>query len=125
MHPHSPLPSALNISIISPQERARDVASMSAMLDNVERCDLESVKRLVAEGADVKERFHCYTYTSLLFAATHGYIPIMDWLLTEGGSSLAERTLCGESVLLLAARNSRFLCDAVAAGGARSFDGRP
>jgi hypothetical protein len=33
----------------------------------------------------------------------------MHWLLTEGGSSLAEQTLCGESALLLAACNGRFL----------------
>jgi hypothetical protein len=32
----------------------------------------------------------------------------MHWLLTEGGSSLAERTLLGESALLLAPRFGRF-----------------
>jgi ankyrin repeat protein len=80
---------------------------MSAMMDALERCNLENIKRLVAEGADVKELDRA-GFTPFLRAAADGYIPIMHWLLTEGGSSLAERTLLGGSALLLAACNGRF-----------------
>jgi hypothetical protein len=69
--------------------------------------DLEHVKRRVAGGADVKESDGA-GYTPLLQAALRGHIPIMHWLLNEGGSSLAERTLHGESALLVAARKKRF-----------------
>jgi ankyrin repeat protein len=76
---------------------------MSALMDAVEMCDLESVKLLVAEGADVKER-DGYGFVPLLWAASHDSILIMHWLLNEGGSSLAEKSLNGGSALLLAAR---------------------
>jgi ankyrin repeat protein len=48
---------------------------MSALMDAVEMCDLESVKLLVAEGADVKER-DGYGFTPLLWAASHDHILI-------------------------------------------------
>jgi hypothetical protein len=68
--------------------------AMSALMAAVGNGELENIKRLVAEGADVKEeRF--LGLTPFLFAAAKGHIPIMHWLLTEGGSSLAERTLDG------------------------------
>jgi hypothetical protein len=72
----------------------------------VDEGNLESVKRLVAEGADVKGTFH--GYTPFLWAATQGHIPIMHWLLTEGGSSLAEHNLATRSALLLAALSGHF-----------------
>jgi hypothetical protein len=49
-----------------------------------------------------------YGYTLFSRTARHGRRPIMHWLLTKGGSSLAERTFCGESALLLAARFKHF-----------------
>jgi hypothetical protein len=64
---------------------------MLALMIAVEHCDLESVKRLVTEGAEVKEIRE--GYTAFLQAACRGHgIPIMHWLLTEGGSSSAEQT---------------------------------
>jgi hypothetical protein len=81
--------------------------SKSALVNAVERNDLESVKRLVAEGADVKERIR-YGFTPFLLAAGNAHIPIMHWLLTEGGSSLAERTEDGVSALLQAAYLGNF-----------------
>jgi ankyrin repeat protein len=80
---------------------------MSNLMVAVGNGDLESVKRLVAEGADVKEK-RFQGYTPFLLAATKGRIPIMHWLLTEGGSSLAERTLHGAHALSLAALNQRW-----------------
>jgi hypothetical protein len=81
--------------------------ALQDLIDAIYDGDLESVKRLFAEGADVKKRYN--VFTPFLRAAAHGYIPIMHWVLTEGGSSLAEQTLCGgESALLLAACNGRF-----------------
>jgi ankyrin repeat protein len=70
------------------QERARDVASMSALTAAVAKGDLECVKRL---GADVKKSNAHGGFTPFICAATKGKIPIMHWLLTEGGSSLADR----------------------------------
>jgi hypothetical protein len=67
-----------------------------------ERWDLESVKRLVAEGEDVKE-IDSSGMTPFL-RATRGYhMPIMHWLLTEGGSSVAEQSRRGENALMAAA----------------------
>jgi ankyrin repeat protein len=63
---------------------------------------MESVKRLVAKGADVSE-INLYSCTPLLRAAEFGHIPIMHWLLTEGGSNLAERDILGSNALLVAA----------------------
>jgi hypothetical protein len=80
---------------------------MSALVSAVERNDLQSVKRLVAEGADVKETT-AYGFTPFLRAAGNAQIPIMHWLLTEGGSSLAERSEDGVSALLQAAYNGKF-----------------
>jgi ankyrin repeat protein len=54
---------------------------MSEMEVAIRKGNLESVKRLVAEGADVKENIY-HSYTPLLFAAAKGSIPIMHWLLT-------------------------------------------
>jgi ankyrin repeat protein len=79
---------------------------MSALMAAVEGGNLESVKRLIAEGADAKETFH--GYIPFLWAATQGHIPIMYWLLAEGGSSLAELNLAGRSALLLAALSGHF-----------------
>jgi hypothetical protein len=70
--------------------------------------DLESVKRLVAEGADVNETILPPSYTPFLWAASQGRIPIMHWLLTEGGSSLAEHTTSGAHALLLATCNGQW-----------------
>jgi ankyrin repeat protein len=69
--------------------------------------DLERVQRLVAEGADVKER-EGNGYTPFLYAALNCRIPIMQRLLTEGGSSLAEKSVSGNSALLLAADGGCF-----------------
>jgi hypothetical protein len=79
---------------------------MSALLDAVDLGDLESVKRLVREGADVKETFD--GFTTFVRAASQGHIPIMHWLLTEGGSSLAERDLLDAHALSLTARCGHF-----------------
>jgi hypothetical protein len=81
---------------------------MSAFLDAVSTGDLESVKRLVSEGADVKETNFPGGYTPFLWAASRGHIPIMHWLLTEGGSSLAEQTTSGVHVWLLAVYRGNF-----------------
>jgi hypothetical protein len=80
---------------------------MSALLDAVRENDLEQLKRLIAEGADVAEADGC-GYTALLEAALDGRIPIMHWLLTEGGSSLAEETYQGTHALLLTALSGQF-----------------
>jgi ankyrin repeat protein len=80
---------------------------MAALMDAVDKGDLESVKRLVVEGSDVKER-HIFGYTPLLYAALRGKIPIMHWLLTEGGSSLVEKDERGAQALLIAASMGRF-----------------
>jgi ankyrin repeat protein len=61
---------------------------MSALVVAVIDGDLEIVKQLVAKGADVKNPLNLGC-TPLLSAAAQGHIPIMQWLLTEGGSSLA------------------------------------
>jgi ankyrin repeat protein len=58
---------------------------MSALEDAIREGDLPKVKRLVAEGADVAEA-NVHGFTALLEAALYGHIPIMHWLLTEGGS---------------------------------------
>jgi ankyrin repeat protein len=82
--------------------------SARALMAAIETGDLENVKRLIGEGADVKE-WDDFGYTPLLETAVHGHLPIMHWMLTEGGSSLAEQTVgCGASALLVAARYARF-----------------
>jgi ankyrin repeat protein len=63
---------------------------MTPLLFAVQDGDLERVKRLVAEKAEVESTFT--DVTPFLWAAFHGHIPIMHWLLTEGGSSFAEQT---------------------------------
>jgi hypothetical protein len=80
---------------------------MSGLLDAVYDRDLEKVQRLIADGADVKERDD-FGFTPLLRAARFGHIPIMHWLLTEGGSSVAEQCVNGYSALLLAAPGGHF-----------------
>jgi ankyrin repeat protein len=81
---------------------------MSALLDAVRDGGLKRIQRLIAEGADVQERDPT-GFTPFLWAAYNGNMPIMHWLLTEGGSSLAERTVTsGASALLLAASSARF-----------------
>jgi ankyrin repeat protein len=69
------------------------------------RRDLERVKRLVAEGADVKER-DGFDLTVFLRACNRCNIPIMHWLLTEGGSSVAEQAEHGQNAFLLAAEGT-------------------
>jgi hypothetical protein len=76
-------------------------------LDAARDDDLEKLKRLIAEGADLAEADD-YGFTELLQAAVYGRIPIMHWLLTEGGSSLTEQTIYGTRALSLAARSGRF-----------------
>jgi ankyrin repeat protein len=80
---------------------------MSALMKAVKEGDLEKLKRLVADGADVAE-VDASGYTALLEAAYYGRIPIMHWLLNEGGSSLAETNIEGMSALLLTALTGRF-----------------
>jgi hypothetical protein len=82
--------------------RERDV-----LMNAIREDDLEKVKRLIAEGADVKEANE-KGHTALLEATLFGRIPIMHWLLTEGGSSLAEETEHGTRALSLAAFNGQF-----------------
>jgi ankyrin repeat protein len=80
---------------------------MSALFVAISKGDLESVKRLVAEGADPKQT-NATGLTALLWAANYGRIPIMHWLLTEGGSSLAEKASDGGSALSCAALGGHF-----------------
>jgi ankyrin repeat protein len=80
---------------------------MPALGDAIINGDLERVKRLVAEGADVAEA-NVHGDTVLLWAAYRGRIPIMHWLLNEGGSSLSEKSIEGASALSLAAMNGSF-----------------
>jgi ankyrin repeat protein len=47
-------------------------------------------------------------YTAVSESALYGHIPIMHWLLTEGGSSLAEQTIRGTHALLLTAPSGQF-----------------
>jgi hypothetical protein len=61
-----------------------------ALLDAVKEGDLEKLKRLIVEGA-------------LSEAAFFGHIPIMHWLLTEGGSSLTEKDIHGTRALMITA----------------------
>jgi ankyrin repeat protein len=75
---------------------------MSGLLRAAGIGDLERVQRLVAEGADVKETY-MYGFTPFLQATCQGDIPMMHWLLTEGGSSLVKQTQYRMSALLLAA----------------------
>jgi hypothetical protein len=78
-----------------------------ALLDAVNEGDLEKLKRLVAEGAYVAEA-DIHGYTALLHAAFFGHIPIMHWLLTEGGSSLTEKDIHGTPALMIAAIMGHF-----------------
>jgi hypothetical protein len=81
---------------------------MSDLQDAICEGYLEEVKRLVAEGADVKEG-NDLGFTALLWAAFYGHISIMDWLLSEGGSSLAEHTILhGTKALMLTAIKGHF-----------------
>jgi ankyrin repeat protein len=73
---------------------------MYDLQDAVCEGDLEEVKRLVAEGADVAEA-DVHGFTALLWAAFYGHIPIIDWLLSEGGSSLAEHTILNSTHALM------------------------
>jgi ankyrin repeat protein len=75
---------------------------MLPLWDAIYEGDLGSVKRLVVEGLDVKER-NSYGVTPFLRAAEQGNIPIMHWLLTEGGSNLDEKGARGARALLIAA----------------------
>jgi hypothetical protein len=75
------------------------------LLDAAQNGDRETVKCLVAEGADVKES-NRYGFTPFMRAAWHGHIPIMHWLLTEGGSTLTEQSTIRTTALLLAARGA-------------------
>jgi hypothetical protein len=63
------------------------------------------VKRLVTDGVHIKES---HGYTAFLHVVGQGNIPIMHWLLTEGGSSLVEKYLYGAHALLYTARMGRF-----------------
>jgi hypothetical protein len=75
---------------------------MSALEDAIFEGNLEKVKRLVAEGTDGNEA-DAHGFTALPHAALYGLIPIMDWLLNEGGSSLTEKDINGASASLLCA----------------------
>jgi hypothetical protein len=79
---------------------------LHAIENAIEKGDLERVKRLVAEGLNVKVAVH--GFTPYLWAATYGHTEIMKWLLTEGGSSLAEKNADGMTALLIVARNGNF-----------------
>jgi ankyrin repeat protein len=98
------------------------MSGLEDLLSAVYNGDLERVKRLVNEVADVKER-DFLGLTPFLYTACQGHIHIMHWLLSEGHASLAERTTNQSSALLLATGGGRFP-DAVSAGEARSFDDR-
>jgi ankyrin repeat protein len=80
--------------------------------DAIRKGDLETLKRFVAEGLSVVEVNPVIGYTMLLYAAHYGRIPIMDWLLNKGGSSLTEKTNIleydGMSALLVSAFMGRF-----------------
>jgi hypothetical protein len=81
---------------------------MSALWDAVRENDIEELKRLIVEGADVAEA-NVHGFTALLKAACYGRVPIMHWLLTEGGASLVEESMHGERALTVAALNGHFL----------------
>jgi ankyrin repeat protein len=79
---------------------------MPALFLALREGDLEKVKRLVAEGADVAD-VDCFG-TPLLEAAYYGHIPIMQWLLDEGGSSLTEKDMNSTHALSMAAVSGKF-----------------
>jgi ankyrin repeat protein len=80
---------------------------MYGLEDAINEGDLDKVKRLVAEGADVAEA-NASGDTALLLSAHYGHIPIMEWLLNEADSSLDVKYINGTSALLLAAKNGLF-----------------
>jgi ankyrin repeat protein len=70
--------------------------------------NLEKVKRLVAEGADVADSNNYDGYTALLAAAHFGHKLIMHWLLTEGGSDVNEKDKRRSPIFEVAAIMCRF-----------------
>jgi hypothetical protein len=80
---------------------------MSALMDAIRNGDLAKVKALVVEGADTAER-NLNGYSAFLQAAYYGHIPIIHWLLTEGGSKLTEKDVLDTPALIVAARERRF-----------------
>ena len=66
---------------------------MSKILNAARTGDLLSVQRLLNEGADVAQRDQ-FGFSALLLAAIggpgHSQLPVIQWLLEEGGSSIIE-----------------------------------
>jgi ankyrin repeat protein len=45
--------------------------------------------------------------SALLLSALHGRLPLVQWLIEEGGADIAEQTTGGRSALQLAAGNGK------------------
>jgi len=65
--------------------------------------DLDLVKRLLAEGANIAERRPPLQATALLHAALWGRLETVKWLLVEGGAQVTERDGAGLTATHLAA----------------------
>jgi hypothetical protein len=74
--------------------------------------DLPRVQRLLREGKASITAVDRTGKSALLIAAMHGRLAIMQWLLTDGGAKLSERTSTqrGNSALLLCALRQHFVC---------------
>lgn len=94
----------MNDAMLDKVKAARARASEKVgeqLLSASQKGELETVKRLVKEGASVKERDK-NGRTGLLLAAQSGALDVVQWLLLEGGASVAEQDSTGMTALLLA-----------------------
>jgi hypothetical protein len=77
--------------------------AVSELLKAAERGDLATLKRLfadkaaLAEGEEIAERDQ-YGRTPLLRAASYGRITVVEWLLTDGRSTMSEADHNGDMV---------------------------
>ena len=90
--------------------------ALGALVTAVEKNDVEGVRDLLAQGADVNETDECGN-SGLIIAVSNGYLEMMQ-LLLKAGADVKARNDAGYDALSWSLMNSMdFVVPLVAAGG--------
>jgi ankyrin repeat protein len=96
---------------------ARLLSQQPELINKVYAKDVEGIRKLIDQGADLNVREEFYSMTPLLVACNSNYVEVAR-VLIEGGADIHAKASNGGTALLFAAMHSKELTELLLARGA-------